>query len=306
MALAGRFLSSIFTIWLAVTLVFFALRVLPGDAIASQLAQGGVDAEVIDQRREEQGLNDPPLIQYVRYLGRLLQGDLGVSLLTHEPVAAMVARNIVPTAQLALGGLVVASLLGLGLGITSAINSGWGLSSAARIMVSLSLSAPVYFTGTLAIYLVTVQLSALRLAAWGRPDHLALPTIILGFAAAGGIARVTESSLRAVLNAEFVRSAHAKGLTERAILINHVLRIALLPTVRVIALNAGFLLGGTVITERLFVRPGLGRLLLETTIQQDYPVVQGLVILSAVVYSGLTGLADGISALLDPRVRHQS
>ena len=290
-------------IWLAVTLAFFALRVLPGDAIQAQLVQSGVDEETVDQRRAELGLTDPIGVQYIRFLAGILRGDFGYSLLSREPVSDMIARSLPPTVTLAFGALTLASILGIAAGVLSALRLGWGISFLARLLTNLSISTPIYYTGTLAIYVFSVLLGWLPSAGAGDFHHLILPVSILGFHTAGAIARVTQINMRDVLDAEFIRVARAKGLHERSVILKHALRAAILPVVQVIALQAGFLLSGAVITESLFVRPGLGRLLLDATLQQDYPLVQGIVVLSALVYAALNMLADVMRSLLDPRVR---
>ncbi len=303
MRLLQRIAGMLMTLWLAATLAFFALHVLPGDALSAQLAMGGVSPGIIAERRAALGLSDPIPAQYVRFLADALQGDLGNSLLSYEPVTAMIARDTPPTLNLAASALIVATLWGLLLGISGALNIQSGLSRIARIVTSVSLSTPIYWTGTLAIYFFTVQIGLLPSAGAGRLSQLILPVAVLGFHTSGAIARVTEMNIREVLDAGFVRTARSKGLTERVIIWRHVLRAALLPIVSIIALQAGFLLSGTVIVEMLFVRPGLGRLLLNATLQQDYPVVQGVVILTAFIYTLINGLADFLHSLIDPRIR---
>jgi peptide/nickel transport system permease protein len=302
MILAQRLISLILITWLAVTLAFFALRVLPGDAIQAQLVQSGVSRAIIEQQRAEQGLLDPPLIQYVRFMVGLLRGDMGFSLLSREPVSSMILRNLLPTATLAIGALVIAIILGISLGTVAAL-SRW-LSSMAQFITSLSLSAPIYYTGTLAIAIFSVRLGLLPSAGAESFSHLILPVSILGFHSAGAIARVTRANIRNAIHAEFVRTARAKGISEKHVVLRHILRVSLLPVIQVIALQAGFLLSGAVITESLFVRPGIGRLLLEATIQQDYPVVQGVIILSAITYTLFNTFADILHGLLDPRIAY--
>lgn len=295
--------SMLGVMWLAVTLAFFALRVLPGDAIESQLAQGGVDRSVIEERRAEQGLSNPIGIQYLDFISGILRGDFGYSLLSREPITDMIARSLPPTAALAFGALVLASILGIALGVIDALRAGRGISLFARVLTNLSLSTPIYYTGTLAIYIFSVFLGWLPSSGASSFNHLILPVSILSFHTAGSIARVTQANMRDVLDSEYIRVARAKGLPERTVILRHALRAALLPVVQVIALQAGFLLSGAVITESLFVRPGIGRLLLDATLQQDYPVVQGIVVLSAAAYAVLNMLADIARRSLDPRIR---
>ncbi|MFO7320893.1 MAG: ABC transporter permease [Chloroflexota bacterium] len=303
MPLVRRILWAAIVVWLTATAAFIALRLLPGDAIAAQLMDSGADAAAIQARRDALGLNDPWTVQYIRFLAGLLRGDLGESLNSGQSVSELIAFNLGPTITLAGAALAVAIGLGLGLGLAAAL-PGWRIvGGAARFAISLGLSTPIYWTGTLAIYVFTVQLALLPSGGAGRLSQLILPAAVLGFHTATGVARVVQHSVQSAAGADFVRVARAKGLPERHVWLRHVLRAGLLPVTTVIALQAGFLLSGVVITEALFVRPGLGRLLLDATLRQDYPVVQGVVMLTAVMYVAVNTVADLLNRLLDPRVR---
>jgi peptide/nickel transport system permease protein len=284
--------SAIVVIWLAATLAFFALRILPGDALEAQLLESGASAEVIAQRRAQLGLDVPLIAQYLQFLSGLLRGNLGYSLLNGESVSETIGVRVAPTMILAVSALVIAAGLGFSLGALAGMGRGF-----AKNIISLSLSMPIYWTGTLVIY------AASALSLMGDASQTILPIGVLGFHAAGAIARVLQGQVSEILHADFVQTARAKGLRERAVIGRHILRLALLPVVSVIALQAGYLLTGTVITESLFARPGIGRLLVERTLAQDYPVVQGIVVLAAVIYTLVNTLADGIQRLLDPRLR---
>lgn len=299
--LAERLLSAAVTVWLAGSLAFFALRLLPGDAIQSQLTQSGASPAVIADRRARLGLDEPILTQYGRFWLEAARGSLGYSLLNGQPVTDMIGQRLSPTVILASGAIITAASLGLFLGTAAALQR--PLSAAARLLINLALSTPLYWTGTLAIWLFAVLLGWLPSSGGEGAAQLLLPVAVLGFHTAGGIARVVEASLRQTLTADFVRTARAKGLPEHLVLRRHVLRAGLLPVITVVALQAGFLLSGTVITESLFVRPGLGRLLLDSTLQQDYPVVQGIALFLAVIYAALNLLADMLYTWLDPRLR---
>ena len=300
--LVGRLLSALAVIWLAATLAFFALRILPGDAIEAQLTQSGAPSEVIEQRRAQQGLSDPLPVQYLHFILNLLHGNLGYSLLNGQAVSDLILQQLMPTVALALGALVLSSALGLSLGVAGSIGSGRLTSPVARAVTSLSLSTPIYWTGTVAIYVFSAQLDLLPSAGAGRLSQLILPVGVLGFHSAGAIARVVQTNVSATLNADFVRTARAKGLPERVVIWRHVLRASLLPVVTVIGLQAGFLFSGTIITESLFVRPGIGRVLLDSIIRHDYPVVQGVAIFTTVVYTFFNALTDSLYRVLDPRV----
>jgi ABC-type dipeptide/oligopeptide/nickel transport system permease component len=289
-----RLLVGLLTIWLAASLAFFALRVLPGDAVSGQLIHTGASSSVIAERRAQQRLDEPLWAQYMRFMAGLVQGDLGYSLLDGQPVVEKIIVRLPATAALASSAFVVACILGILLGMIGAFD---GTAMAlSRVVINLMLSAPIYWTGTLVIIVST--LFHLNYTA-----STLIPALVLGFHSAGAIARTTMMYVYEARAADFVRTARAKGLRERRVITAHVLRIGLIPVITVIALQAGFLFGGTVVTESLFTRPGLGRLLLDAALTQDYPVVQGVVVFAAAVYTGLTILADIIQHLSDPRIR---
>ncbi|WP_119072238.1 ABC transporter permease [Aggregatilinea lenta] len=300
--LVQRIGAALVVAWLAVSLAFVALRLAPGDALDATMARGGVDPSAIQAERARLGLDDPLWQQYAAYLGRLARGDLGESLVSQQPVAEMIAQNAGPTLALALGALLVAVALGVGLGVLASAAPWGGGRAAADAVIALMLSTPAYWTATLAIYLLTVAVPVFPGVGGMGPQAVILPVLVLGFHTAGGIARVTAENVRAEIGQDFIRTARAKGLPEADVL-DHTLRVALLPVVAVIALQLGFLLGGTVITETIFVRRGLGRVLLLAVDNRDYPVIQGLVIVSALVYTGLNAAADVVFRLADPRVR---
>lgn len=299
-----RILSSLATLWLAATLAFFALRLLPGDAIRSQLTESGAPASAIAERRAALGLDDPAHIQYGRYLAALAQGDLGTSLLNGLPVSALLADQLDATLELALAAMIVAVPLGLSLG-AGALMAGWG-GWLARAALALALSAPIYWTGTLAIYFFTAQLELLPSGGAGRLSQLVLPALVLGYQLAGGIAQVAQAALGEAIPMPHVTTARAKGLGAWRVGLWHLLRPTLPPIVTQIGIQTGFLLSGAVITETIFSRPGVGRLLLDATLRQDYPLVQGVVVWAAAVFIFITLAADMLIALVDPRVRQRA
>lgn len=301
--LLRRSLLTVAQIWLIVSLAFFALRLLPGDAIQIQLLGTGVSPAELENRRAQLGFNLPLLDQYRDYLIALLRGDLGYSLLDGQPVIEMIAQRYPPTLSLAISAVSIASMLGIGLGVMAGLESGTFRSEAARIVLRLSQGTPIYWTGTLAIIIFADIFRVFPPSGLGTLGHLIMPACILGFHIAGGIGRIVEGAIAAERQVDHVRTAQAKGLTRRAITIHHILRPILAPVVVMIALQANFVLGGTVIIETLFLRSGLGKLLIDATLQQDYPVVQGLVILGATTTILLNEAAHSLHDWLDPRVR---
>lgn len=292
-----RAAAALGAVWLAVTLAFFALRVLPGDALDAQLRESGASAPIIAERRAALGLDQPTLVQYGDYLLSAIQGDFGVSLLDGRPVAEIIIGQLPATAVLTFAALVIAVTLGGVIGWFAEYNV------IARVLLSLSLSAPLFWTGTIAILIAAVRLNLLPASGAGRLDQLILPASVLGFHTAGGIAQVVWAATQETRAQDFVRTAHAKGLPIALVARRHVLRASLPPILAVIALQTGFLFTGSVITESLFARPGLGRVLLDAVLQQNYPVVQGIIVFSAGVYALLNLSADAAQRLLDPRVQ---
>ncbi|MCZ7538609.1 MAG: ABC transporter permease [Anaerolineae bacterium] len=288
--------------WIALSAAFVVLRALPGDAVDATLARTGASPAEVAARREALGLSGPLWQQYAAYLGGVVRGDLGESLVMGQPVTQMIGQNLGPTAALAGSALLVGVTLGLALGLVAGLAPrripGWLAEGAA----ALALSMPVYWTATLAIYLFTVALAVLPGVGGGSPRQLILPAAVLGFHTAGSIAQVTARSIQRATAQDFVRTARAKGLGEVDVT-DHILRVGLLPVIAVVALQLGFLLGGTVVTESIFVRQGLGRLLLTAIDNRDFPVIQGVVTLTALTYSLIHALADVLYALADPRVR---
>jgi len=288
--------------WIALSAAFVVLRALPGDAVDATLARAGASPAEVAVQRQALGLADPLWRQYVAYLGGAVRGNLGESLVTGQPVVQMIGQNLGPTAALAGSALLVGVTLGITLGLVAGLAPRRIPAWLAEGAAALALSMPVYWTATLAIYIFTVVLAVLPGVGGSGPRQLILPAAVLGFHTAGSIAQVTARSIRRAAGQDFVRTARAKGLGE-ADVADHILRVGLLPVIAVVALQLGFLLGGTVVTESIFVRQGLGRLLLTAIDNRDFPVIQGVVTLTALAYSAIHALADVLYALADPRMR---
>jgi ABC-type dipeptide/oligopeptide/nickel transport system permease component len=298
--IAQRLISIVSLVLIVATLSFFVLRVAPGDAVSAQLEQSGASQEDIESVRRQLGLSDPLGKQYIRFITGLVRGDLGYSLVNGQSVTKLIGDRLQSTVILAFTAITFATIVGVSFGTLAAFEN--IASRMARAVVDLSISAPIYWTGTLAIVIFSAQLGWLPSTGTGRINALILPVFVLGFHAMGGIARVLQANVREARSAQFIQTARSKGLPEWLIIRRHILRVALPPVITVIALQAGFLMSGTVITESIFVRPGIGRLLLDSVLLQDYPVVQGIIILSALVYAALNMLADHISQMVDPRL----
>lgn len=284
-----RLIASFGTLWLAVTLTFILLRLVPGDAIASQFEDSN-NPQVVELKRAALGLDQPPLAQYISYWAGLARGDLGVSLVSGLPVTEILALRLPGTLALTVGGMLFAILFGLGGGIAAA----WGqtiAASLAGLYSALALSIPAYWTATLAVLFL------------GNPAYSLLPAVVIGLHSGGVIAQIFGGTLRDVAQADYIRGARAKGLPETAVLWRHALRPALAPVVMVIALQTGYLMSGAILTELIFQRYGVGLLLRDSVLGQDYPVVQGIVVILTGLYVLLTFAAEMAVWWLDPRVR---
>lgn len=303
---ARRLAAVLLTLWAAVTIVFFAIQIVPGDPAEAALSQSTASQDVLERRREALGLDRPLPAQYARYLTNLLRGDLGLSWVAGQPVGVLIGQQMAPTARLALASLAVAVVVGGALGLASAIADGHWLGVLSHGLTGLLLSVPVMFTGTLFIWLFAVQADVFPATGQGTPAQLVLPALVVGLNASAAISRTVEAGVSQVQSQPFMLLARAKGLSAWQAGLRHALRVGLLPTLDIVALQFAFLLGGTVVTEIVFSRQGLGRLLLFSVLNKDLPVVQGIVVLSAVAYGVLNLAADVAKAWLDPRIRQDA
>jgi len=299
-----RLVVAITVLWGVATLVFVILRLLPGDPAALMLSEAGASAEEIAQLRADLGLDKPLIVQYGQYLMDLAHGDLGTSLYAHRPVVTIIAEQLPSTIGLALAAMLIATVLGAALGIVAAVKAGTWIDSAATTLSVTGVSVPIFWSGLLLIWLFSLRLGWLPATGQGGLDHLILPALALGLASSAAIARLVRASLLEVLDQDFVRTARAKGLREGMILFRHALKNALIPVVTIIGLQFGFLLGGTVVTETVFSRQGIGRLLVNSILWKDLPVVQGVVLLAGLVYTVVNITVDVTYAFLDPRIRY--
>ncbi len=298
-----RVIEGVLTAWAAVSLTFFALRLIAGDPVASLLSQGLASPNQVEDLRRSLGLDAPLVIQYLKFISGIFHGDLGTSLYTGRPVSLVIAEQLPATAQLALTGLGFALLIGLTLGVVSAWKEDTSLGQFAASTAGLATALPIAFTGILGLILYRQLLGLLPSLGYGTVRHLILPASLLGFASAGAIARVVQAGLRETMKRPYILAARARGIGHGLRLLWHALRPALPPVVSLTALEVAFLFAGTVVTETVFSRPGLGRLLVTSILQGDYPIAQGLVALAAIFYTISHMLADIIAFTIDPRLR---
>ncbi|WP_456276715.1 ABC transporter permease [Bacillus sp. AK128] len=290
-------------VMLGVTLaVFLMMHLIPGDA-ARIMAGENADEAQVEQMRENLGLNDPLYQQYFRYVANAVQGDLGTSIRTNRSVTEEIFNErFWITVQLALIGTGLAVLIGLIAGIISATRK-YSLADVSLMIFALfGLSMPNFWLGIMLIYFFAVDLKMLPVAGWGTWEHMILPAITLGTGGAAIIARMTRSSMLEVVNQDFIRTAYAKGVSDKLVIYKHALRNALIPVVTVVGLQFGGLLGGAVITETVFAINGLGRLIIDSIRAHDFPMVQGTILVCAVLFVFVNFLVDITYRLINKRI----
>jgi len=287
------------------TLVFLILHLVPGDPVAVMFSQQSMTEEQLHIIRERLGLNEPLPIQYVRYLWNAAQGNLGQSVRGGLPVTELISRQFPYTMELALWGMLMAIILGLSFGIVAGLYHNSWFDNLVMILSVGGVSIPGFWIGLMMIQLFSVRLNWLPSAGVGDWKSLIMPAIAIGMAEMAVIARMTRSNLIEVLQEDYVRTARAKGLRQTAVIMRHALKNTLIPTVTIMGVQIGRLLGGAVVMEAVFARPGIGNLAVKAIIDKDFPVAQGCVLATALIYV-LSNICVDISyAYLDPRVRFE-
>jgi len=284
-------------------LVFGIMKMVPGD-VAQVIA--GVDgtAEDVEIIRRSLGLDRPVWEQYAVFVGNSLRGDFGRSAVTKRPVTEEIGSRVWPTAELAIAALSIALVAGLAAGIVSATRQYTVWDNVATFISLLGVSMPVFWLGLMLVLLFSVTLGWLPSSGAGTLAQLVLPAVALGSASTAIIARQTRSGMLEVLRQDYVRTARAKGLAERTVLVAHALKNALIPTVTVAGLQVGYLMGGAVLAETVFARPGLGRLLVDSIARRDIAVVQTTIMLLSVTFVLVNLVVDLLYVKLDPRIRY--
>jgi len=303
----ARRVAGSLAVLLAVSLiVFLALGATPGDAAAA-MAGDSASAEQLAALRAELGLDRTPLARYAAFLGGLAtRGDLGRSLVGGRPVMALVLERLPYTAALALAAVMLAALLGGAGGALAALRSGTLLDTTVMAGAALGVAVPTFWSGLLLILLFSLHLRWLPVTGADGPAHLILPAATLALPTAAAVARLVRSGLLDVLDADYVRTAHAKGLTAERVVTHHVLRNGLIPATAVLGLQLGHLLGGAFIVETIFGWPGLGRLTVQAIFDRDEPVVLGAVLAAATMYLLVNLCVDLAHGWLDPRVGREA
>jgi ABC-type dipeptide/oligopeptide/nickel transport system permease component len=286
--------------------VFLMMHLIPGDpALAMLRGQPTVTPEDIDRVRHQMGLDDPIPVQYLKYIGRVLQGDFGESVKAHRPVLTMIREQAWPTIQLAMTAMILAVIIGITLGTISALRQNTWVDTLSMLVALFGVSMPSFWLGLILIYFFSVRLEWLPITGQGGWQRLILPAVALGMDFSAVTARLVRASLLEVLRQDYILSARAKGLHARTVVTRHALRNALISVVTIIGLQFGFLLSGAVVIETVFARQGIGRLAITAILAKDFPLVQGIVLLSALVYVAINLLVDLSYSFLDPRIHYR-
>lgn len=302
--LASRLLQTIPTVFLVTIAVFLMLHLTPGDPAEVFLGDKLSTPALLEKVREDMGLNRPLHIQYLSYMGNALRGDLGRSLQTNVPVMDQILNRLPWTIELAAAALLLATSVGITVGIIAALYHNTVIDTLAMALALVGISMPVYWSSLLLILLFAVQLRVLPSIGQGGLERLVLPATALALVSAGSLARMVRSSMLEVLNQDFVLTARAKGISQRLVVIRHVLRNALIPVVTIVGLMLGNMLSGAVITETIFARLGIGQKYVEAVLQKDFTMVQGTTLFIALMYVVVNIVVDIIYAFVDPRIRY--
>lgn len=302
--MVNRLLMAVPVLFGVATIAFALMYLLPGDPASAMLAKSGASAEQIAELREDMGLDLPFHVQYLRYLGNVLQGDLGRSIVSQEPVLNLLLSRLPTTLELVFAALIVAVPVGTLFGVVAAVRKDRWIDRALVAFSSIGVSVPAFWLGLMLILVFSVYLGWLPAFGASGIAHLVLPAGVLAFNAIGTVMRTARTSMLDVLRQDYIRTAWAKGLTKPAILYRHALRNALVPVVTIIGLQFGWLVSGSFIVEAVFSRQGIGLLFINSILERDFPVVQGAVLLAAVMYVVLNLVIDLLYVIVDPRIRY--
>lgn len=309
--IARRLLATIPVMGMVALIVFAILRLTPGDP-AAILAGDMATPEQLAQIRVSMGLDQPLYLQFISWVVHLLRGDLGMSLISQVPVASLIADRAGPSLALAVGTIVLSVLVAVPLGVLAASRRGSLLDRGVMAFSVFGFSVPTFLKGYLLILLFSIMLGWLPVQGykpmdadlWAFVERLILPVIALSASYVALIARITRTSILEVIGEDFIRTARAKGVKESAVLMQHALRNAAAPIVTIIGVGVAALISGVVVTESVFNLPGLGRLVVESVLSRDYPVIQGLILLFSFVYILINLVIDVLYTVFDPRIRY--
>jgi len=305
-----RLISAIPTLFLVTLMVFSMQKLLPGDPITAMAGEER-DPAVIAQLREQYHLNDPIPSQYFHWVGNALRGDFGTSLRTQEPVLQLIASKLPVTLELSMLAMIVALIIGITMGVLAAVNKGTWIDNGTNFLALSGISIPHFWLGVLLIMFFSVKLHWLPASGYvpfsedplQNLKTMLLPAAVLGTGLSATLMRHTRAAMIAVLKADYIRTARAKGLLPKMVIMKHALRNALVPIITLTTLLFGELLGGAVLSEQVFTIPGFGKMIVDSVFNRDYAVVQGVVMVVAVGFLLMNLLADVLYVLVNPRMR---
>lgn len=306
-----RLIALIPTLLIVATIGFLLIHLTPGDPAVVMLGEEATE-EQVDMLRQQLGLDLPVPIQFGRWLGRLVQGDLGQSIFLKRPVTTAIFERLECTLLLTMYGLGIAIVLGIIMGILAAVRHNTLIDQSLMMVALLGVSMPSFWLGLNLILLFALRWRMFPAASYTPVAQgwnlalrsLTLPAFTLGFVSAAPIARMVRSSMLQVLNQDYIRTARSKGLRERTVIVAHAFRNALIPTVTIIGMTVGGLIGGAMVIEQVFALPGVGRLVLSSIARRDYPVIQGILIFFSSIYVFVNLIVDIIYVYIDPRVKY--
>lgn len=297
-----RILISIPVIVGVILIIFLLLNVVPGDPVTLMMKEH-IKPELIEQMKEQMGLNDPVMVRFAKYMKNAIMGDFGVSYKLNRNVTSLILNAFPHTVRLSVFAALIAWIIGIPAGIVSAVKQN---SFTDRFFMSFSLmgvSMPVFWAALMLQYVFAFKLKMLPVSGYETWKHLLMPAVVLGWSSAGTIARLTRSSLLEIMKNDFVRTARAKGLKENAVVVGHALKNAMLPVVTMMAIQVASLLSGAVITESVFGIPGIGRLAVNAIQTRDMPLLQGTVVFTTILIIAGNLVADILYSVIDPRIR---
>ncbi|MEL6298451.1 MAG: ABC transporter permease [Pseudomonadota bacterium] len=305
-----RLISTFVVMAVVAILIFLLLRLAPGDPVAILVGDNASPAQ-IEAVRKQLGLDDPIIVQFWAWASKVLVGDLGISIFSNEPVSKLIGQRLEPTLSLTATTIVFAVVTAVAMGLLAAWKVGTWIDRLVMAISVLSFSVPVFVVGYVLIYIFAIELRWLPVQGyryigdglWDWARHLVLPSIALGLAYIALIARITRTAMLDALAEDYVRTAHAKGVSTRSVLTKHALKNAGVPIVTVIGIGVALLIGGVVITETVFNIPGIGRLVVDAIQTRDYPIIQGVILLFSGIYVIVNLMVDLTYTLLDPRIR---
>lgn len=296
----------LFFVMFGVSLLTFGMvHLTPGDPAEILLRMEGINAtpQAVEALREKLGLNNPLPVQYGHWISKVVRGDLGVSFETGRPVLEELGQRLPATVELTVAGTIVVLLISLPLGLFSAVFKNTLIDHLGRFFALVGASLPSFWLGLILIYILAVKYSLLPVMGRGGLSHLVLPALTLGLGMSATYARLLRASMLEILGLDFIQAARARGLTENTVLLGHAFKNALLPLVTAFGMSLGHLMGGTVIVETIFAWPGMGHYLVDSIFGRDYAVVQGYVLMMALIFVVLNLLVDISYAYIDPRMR---